>query len=66
MKEGMDMNYMIQRKKEFRNPRCHLSFLYCASGGINREAGLDLPLPQGTGTGVPVCDSPFQYHRLEV
>lgn len=21
MKEGMDMNYMIQRKKEFRNPR---------------------------------------------
>lgn len=22
MKEGMDMNYIIQRKKEFRNPRC--------------------------------------------
>ncbi|MBV95882.1 SAP30-binding protein, partial [Eschrichtius robustus] len=30
IKEGMDMNYIIQRKKEFRNPRARLSGLLSA------------------------------------
>ncbi|XP_014301326.1 SAP30-binding protein isoform X3 [Myotis yumanensis] len=48
MKEGMDMNYMIQRKKEFRNPSIYEKLIqFCAIDELGTNYPKDMFDPHG-------------------